>query len=79
MMFLSTRKPHTIPEHGPAYGHLANPRAIGAFVTLIVFIILSSAAVAGRFYARRLIRGQYYVYDWMVLAALVSICHPDLS
>ena len=70
-MAISTRQAEEIPEHGLAYGHLATPRAVGAFVTLVVFLSLTTLAVAMRFYARTLVKGRYYLYDWMVVGALV--------
>jgi len=61
----------TLPVHGPAYGHLATPHAVAAFVTLVLFVVLATLAVALRFYALHLRKGAYLAHDWMVLAALV--------
>lgn len=61
----------SVPEHGSSRGHLATPRATGAFATLVIFVVLASAAVALRFYSRHISRGRYFAYDWMVLVALV--------
>ena len=62
-----------LPPHGPAYGKLALPRATGALASLVVFLVLCTTVVGLLFFSRLTYRGRMFIYDWMVLAALVSV------